>query len=136
MHMYVEFLAGLLRDDDAYLGILFEYLIVQMRQDYHAFSHIIVGTILDVAGERLIAHYPAPMKKIIALILQPNGYHEQLKEYINSERFMNEPYNQPECFPADLRPEPPQVRFTPRDLRIRLVSDQVDDMRKRAQQLN
>jgi hypothetical protein len=76
MHMYVEFLAGLLRDDDAYLGILFEYLVVQMRQDYHSFSHIIVGTILDVAGERLIAKYPAPMKKILTLILQPNGYHE------------------------------------------------------------
>ncbi len=55
MHIYVEFLVGLLRTgDDAYLGILFEYLIVQMRQRFHAFSHIIVGTILEIAGDRLI----------------------------------------------------------------------------------
>ena len=80
-----------------------------MRQRYHAFSHIIVGTILEFAGERLAVVYPQPMKKILSLITQPNGYHEQLRAYIDSELFMNEPYNQPECFAEELRPELPMT---------------------------
>ena len=28
---YTEFLTGLMRDDDAYFGVLFEYLVAQLR---------------------------------------------------------------------------------------------------------
>jgi hypothetical protein len=52
------------------------------------------------------------MKRILGLILQHNGYYEQLHRYINSDVFMEEPFNQPECFPEEFRPLPPTTRFT------------------------
>lgn len=35
---YTEFLTGLMRDDDAYLGVLFEYLVAQLRNQFNTFS--------------------------------------------------------------------------------------------------
>jgi hypothetical protein len=43
-------LIGLLRDDDAYFGLLFEYLVVQIRQKFNSFSAMIIGSILEYAG--------------------------------------------------------------------------------------
>lgn len=35
---YTEFLTGLMRDDDAYFGGLFEYLVAQLRNQFNTFS--------------------------------------------------------------------------------------------------
>ena len=35
---YTEFLTGLMRDDDAYFGVLFEYLVAQLRNQFNTFS--------------------------------------------------------------------------------------------------
>lgn len=44
--------------------------------------------------------YPAQMHKIIDLLSRrPNNYCDQLRAYLQSNEFMDEPYNQPECFP-------------------------------------
>ena len=55
----LELFIGLLRDDDAYIGLLYEYLVaVIMSPRYHMLSGFIVERIFDIAGDALAAKYP------------------------------------------------------------------------------
>jgi hypothetical protein len=73
--------------------------------------------------------YPAQMRKIIDLLSRRNGYIDQLRSYLLSSQFMDEPYNQPECFPQDMRPKQGE-KFEPKNIGVNILTWQVNELNK------
>jgi len=47
--------------------------------------------ILETAGEELLRAYRAPMRTLLASMVQPhNGYIEEIKQHLNSQEFYKE----------------------------------------------
>ena len=70
------------------------------------------------------------MRKIIDLLSRRNGYTDQLRSYLSSNQFMDEPYNQPDCFPQDMRPNQGE-RFEPKNIGVNILIGQVDEINKK-----
>lgn len=87
-------LAGLL-SDDAYIGRLWQLLCALFEVRHNWLHPYIVLGILETAGEELLRAYRAPMRALLIRMLNPqNGYIDQIRQYLSSNDFLNEPQNQ------------------------------------------
>jgi hypothetical protein len=66
----LDFLIGLLRDDEAYIGWLYQYLVVSLEAPrFTMLSGLTVQRILEVAGVQLSQAYPAKMKTLLSTMV-------------------------------------------------------------------
>ena len=66
----MDFFIGLLRDDEAYSGWLYQYLVASLEAPrFTMLSGLTVQRILEVAGVQLSQAYPAQMKTLLSTMV-------------------------------------------------------------------
>lgn len=89
----IKYFAALMRQD-ALIGRLLQYLVLQVNFRHHMLSAMILFYLLDVSALQLIKTYPGPMKTILQHIISPN-YTGKLNQYFTSKQVESEPQNDP-----------------------------------------